>query len=746
MKSRLLLTIPALIILIAASSHAGSRFDDQDRTVARLTSGIQTLKIEGAPGLLTVFGEQAFTILTDTRGRSLVAGATHGNGRIAAITHGSWFQQKVAADPENGRFIANLLSWTAGDKTQIHVLGLGLNPGSSLPGIQILQMERANRLPEDLSRYDLILIDFTGKEPQGFDAASMASLKQYVTGGGGILCSALGWVYNSYGDGRNGKSLDRDFAGNRFLKEYGMIFNGDFTGNRIPLAQSSGNKNHPLLLADRVGRIVETRARVPENELNGLLTAMLAYRNRIPHDEALLRKFETHYDSFGKRRDISSKNPVRKTDAGFLLTIGMLNLLYQSAPYERVSKLKDAEIFPGDVGPAAVETIRTVNVDLSKLRWQSTGLYAPAGRPVSFTIDPGDAKAVMFRIGAHSDVLFPLDDRYRKQLNRWPDLSRTTVLDGAETIVTSPHGGLIYFEKIGKPENRTARIKVHGAVEAPYFRLGKTDTRKWNSKIRHYDAPWGELAGDRIILTLPAATIRKIDNPEKILRYWDRVLSFYPQLQQEPPKNYEERFVTDVQPKIGYMHAGYPIVIRMDVSDFTAGVALNPADRTDLYKAGSWGHFHELGHNCQRSEWTFDGTTEVTVNLFTLYAMEKMHGIIPAEHPWHREGWVKLKKYIAKGSPFEEWKKDPQLALTTYILLQKEFGWEAFKRVFASYQKLSAGEKPKTDQEKRDLWVILFSRVIERDLGPYYTKIGMPVSASVLNEVKRYPRWMPASL
>jgi hypothetical protein len=64
-------------------------------------------------------------------------------------------------------------------------------------------MERANRLPENLGRYDLILIDFTGKEPQGFDAAAMASLKQYVKGGGGILCSALGWVYNSYGDGRN---------------------------------------------------------------------------------------------------------------------------------------------------------------------------------------------------------------------------------------------------------------------------------------------------------------------------------------------------------------------------------------------------------------------------------------------------------------------------------------------------------------------------------------------------------------
>ena len=32
-----------------------------------------------------------------------------------------------------------------------------------------------------------------------------------------------------------------------------------------------------------------------------------------------------------------------------------------------------------------------------------------------------------------------------------------------------------------------------------------------------------------------------------------------------------------------------------------------------------WGQFHEAGNNHESSHRTFDGTVEVTVNLFTLY-------------------------------------------------------------------------------------------------------------------------------
>ncbi len=40
-------------------------------------------------------------------------------------------------------------------------------------------------------------------------------------------------------------------------------------------------------------------------------------------------------------------------------------------------------------------------------------------------------------------------------------------------------------------------------------------------------------------------------------------------------------------------------------------------DLATLLSKGEWGLFHELGHNHQSAAWTFDGTGEVTVNLFS---------------------------------------------------------------------------------------------------------------------------------
>lgn len=748
MKSNIIILTAVLLFMASPFSYAQSEFVNQDRMVTQLTAGIQRLKIDGVPGLITVFGEKAFTILTDSKGRSLIAGATYGKGRIVVMTHGDWVASKHISTADNNKFMGNIFLWVARGNKSMKVLSREMNLAYRFNDIPDLQFQKVSQFPDNLQPSDLILIDFTANSRhENFDSRTRESLKKFIADGGGVICFALGWVYNLYGDGKEGKSLEKDFIGNIFLKDFGLVFNGDFTGNDLQVSQSVGNRNHPLLLAENVSRIIESRKSISGDELNNLLIAIQTYKGKFPYDERCLQRFERYYDAFGKRREISAKYPVMKEDVPFLLTLGMLNMLYQSTPYNRVSKMKDADIFPGDVGPKAVEVERTVRFDLSRVRWQSTGLYAPAGRIVGFTLEPGLANQVQIRIGAHADVLIPFDEKYRKQFQRGPDISLTKVLEGGETLITSPHGGLIYLEKIGKPANRSIEVKINGAVQAPYFKLGETSVKEWREKIRYRGAPWGELAGNRLIITFDADTLRKIDDPEKLVRYWDKVVGYYHELQQELPKNYEERFVHDVQPKVGWLHSGYPIVINLKVSDYTAGLApLDKGKTNDIYHAASWGHLHELGHNCQRPEWTFEGATEVTVNLFTLYVSEKMDGTPPAEHSWHKDGLPKLIKYIAKGSPFEEWKKDPQLALETYILLQKEFSWEAFKTVFAAYQKLTPAEKPKNDQEKRDLWLTMFSDVVQKDLGFYFTRVGIPVSQKALNQVKKYPRWMPAEL
>ena len=95
---------------------------------------------------------------------------------------------------------------------------------------------------------------------------------------------------------------------------------------------------------------------------------------------------------------------------------------------------------------------------------------------------------------------------------------------------------------------------------------------------------------------------------------------------------------------------------------------------------------------------------------------------------------------------YSRWKKDPGLALWMYILLQQEFGWDAFRKVFKEYADLPAAERPRTDQQKRDQWMVRFSKAVKRDLGPYFEVWGVPVTEEARKQVADLTPWMPKRL
>jgi hypothetical protein len=163
---------------------------------------------------------------------------------------------------------------------------------------------------------------------------------------------------------------------------------------------------------------------------------------------------------------------------------------------------------------------------------------------------------------------------------------------------------------------------------------------------------------------------------------------------------------------------------------------------------GIWGFYHEIGHNHQSSDWTFEGTGEVTVNLFTLYVMEKVCGI-PSKQTRRVLGpgrEAKLRAYFADGAPFSGWKRDPFLALIMYVQLVEEFGWDAYRHVFRQYRALPDRDRPRSDQAKRDRWMVLFSEEVDRDLGPFFERWGVPTSSAARQRIADLPPWMPDEL
>ncbi len=415
---------------------------------------------------------------------------------------------------------------------------------------------------------------------------------------------------------------------------------------------------------------------------------------------------------------------------------------------EQVKAHPAAEVFPGSVGEDAKPVARKIKINTSAagwhiggrrgLYWHSTGLYAAPGELITVRVpEEVTEKGLYVRIGAHNDRLWR-----KTSWARAPEICRRFALTQAKTKAANAFGGLIYIEtpydlKIGK-----ITVTIEGAVRAPYYVLGKTDAEKWRQTIRNHPAPWGELAGRKLILTLPSKVLRTVDDPEDLMKFWDSVMDRYAELLgRETQRRRLERFVPDVQISAGYMHAGYPLMTMLDITTTIVDKERIISNR----HGGVWGLFHEIGHNHQNRDWTFRGTGEVTVNLFSLYIMDKVCDVRGKGHPsiTDRARKRNTDRYFADGCDFEKWKRDPFLALCMYMQLQEAFGWEPFTKVFKEYRTLTQEQRPQSDDEKRDQWMVRFSRAVGRNLGPFFQAWAVPTTDEARSSIAELPAWMP---
>lgn len=424
-------------------------------------------------------------------------------------------------------------------------------------------------------------------------------------------------------------------------------------------------------------------------------------------------------------------------------------------PVDHIKALPIANAFPGAVAPDAKRVTKNVEIrsDRDRPGWrnrgiyaqwqkkdmQSTGLYAAPGEVITVTVPKGaESAGLSVRIGAHTDHLWRKDS-----WRRAPEITRVFDIKQTVTKAANAFGGPVYIETPHECTLGNFTVKIENAVQMAWYIAGKTTDEKWK-KIRNYPAPWAELQTDKIVLTLQAEHIRDIENIRELMAFWDGVMDCYTDLLgKEHGRKRMERFVTDTQISNGYMHSGYPLMTGLDI-----GRTLVSKDGiVRKSHPGIWGLFHEIGHNHQNALWTYRGTTEVTVNLFSLYVFEKMCRLYPKDNiiggllPAKRE--KKLREYLANGARFDEWKKDPFLALCMYLMIQEQFGWKPFTDVFVQYRSEDDKDLPTNDDQKRDQWMVRMSKRIGKNLGPYFDAWGVPVSEAAKESIADLPTWMP---
>ncbi len=733
-KMRFLLLVAIFSTLASAAPTTPPPGDDGH---AALLQGVAVIHAPGAPGGVCVFGPQAFAVVAGREGKTamlpVAAAGRCEKGRVFAFGHNGFLTD--FADSGTGALLVNAVHWAAPMKEKPRVATInnaGLATHLKTHGFDATE-SGGKGWSRKLTGVDVVCVD-----AHRLAAEDVETLVKFIRSGGGLITAATGWGWLQ---GKERSQLATEFPGSRVIREAGLIFTAGTPGKTTSDGYSTGGDlallNAGAALEAVVAHSMKKSALTAPQLSQCGATLSDALRALPPDDKLFLPRLAALTTTPGTTDFPRADKPLNASDPLARLMFTRTLEALRDAPPEQIKAHPVAEFFPGAVAKTAARIAsRAVAIDTSVPAWHSTGLYAAPGELIRVQFPPEAAgKGFGVRIGCHTDALWHLD-----RWQRSPEISRREPVKQALTTAANAFGGLIYIDVPESAGGGKISVTISGAVEAPRFVLGQTSLLDWKNKIRNAPAPLAELETSKIILSVPSEKIRLLDDPEALMKFWDQVLDAEADLATIPrERKRPERIVPDVQISAGYMHSGYPIMTFLDKS---VEHSLSLAEM----KQGSWGHFHELGHNHQQSDWTFAGTTEVTCNLFSLYCMETLCGKPPGQgHDAMEPTKVdkRLRDYLAASDKFSRWKADPFLALTMYHQLRMGFGWETYKKVFAEYRAMPKTERPKSDDEKRDQWMTRFSKAAGKNLGPFFEAWGVPTSNAARDSIKELPAWMP---
>ncbi len=294
--------------------------------------------------------------------------------------------------------------------------------------------------------------------------------------------------------------------------------------------------------------------------------------------------------------------------------------------------------FPGTVGtlPNPNQSYRVkINASLPAA-WGSPVMFDedPARRPTGCYLAPGSfatvtvprdlvGKGFSIRVGAHS-----WDLKNKPVIKRLDRVSLVFPIETATTVVANPLGGGVYIEVPPKAKAGLVEVTVKNVVRSPFFSsrsFDRTTLAAWRKTERNHPGPWADFESDRFMMQVPTQWIKTLDDPDRLVRDWDKALDVVSALFGYP----------DVRPK-SVLYLQVDVVLRG--SAFFPGYPqsnfnYNPhapdkgSDHWLLKGPQSSGAtiFHELGHAQLFTK--FRGEVEAAVNLPYVAVLNQGFGV-----------------------------------------------------------------------------------------------------------------------
>ncbi|XP_027245521.1 TRPM8 channel-associated factor 3 [Cricetulus griseus] len=698
--------VPNLTLYVKCEDEI--KYDQQ-----QLLEGMSEMDIEreALPSQLLVHGQRAFPLGVDNSFNCFLAAARYGHGRVVLGGHESLMLSEAMLP-----FVLNALHWLMGSQTGRIGLASEMKALKSMLPNGSFQWSETEHLTSDLSVF--CCCSFTNIDPK--------KVEEFVAEGGGLL---IGAEASLWGQRNPGSDCMTQYPNNIILKCFGLgIISKAVKNGSFPVPNPQVIDYHIRKALAQFESMIYGQKNILQERWLKKLVKDCSYMFQMTHQRVSI------YDSVKEHAlkliqnegfpSMSEEHPILNgSSQAFLLSLAYE--LFKSG-VDVSQLLPPPSLLPPTESPMVIK-ISTDN----RNSWVSTGLYLPEGQVAQITL-PSDATNAKLKvlIGCHTDNISEAKTYYRP-----PVMTYIYHLNSSQKTISWLYGGLLYIIVPHKYNRDDVSVTISGAVSAPYFRIGKTTQEEWKNLTKYSEAPWGELATDNIILTIPKEYLKILRDPYPLLQLWDEMVQAVAKLAGVPfPLQRPERVVLDKQISLGYLHSGYPIMGNISIAE---GII----DEILIRSHGIWGVMHELGHNQQKGRWHFrPHTTEALCNLWSIYVHETVLNIHrdqvhPSLKPELRK--QRIKNHLDKGAPLSNWVV--WTALETYLQLQEGFGWEPFIQTFADYQVLP--DLPRDNESKMNLWVKKFSEVVQKNLAPFFEAWGWPVQNDVAESLAHLPEW-----
>lgn len=350
--------------------------------------------------------------------------------------------------------------------------------------------------------------------------------------------------------------------------------------------------------------------------------------------------------------------------------------------------------------------------------YEPTGIYVKPGEEVVIQVE--GTQQIKAYIGTYS-----YEKEEPKQFNLHP----------GENKISSLNGGLLYFYNYHNTGEVVAKVKK-GGTPNPLFILGKHTTKDWKRMLAENPNPYAiEMKGENSLLTMHPETVAehlKQEDPTALLKKHDEIINIEHKIsglskdgvgvanQGKHSIHFVEDWYTD-----NYMYATY---YRTAYSKGNLESVLNLEELTN----DGWGPWHEVGHQHQQDTWLWDGLGEVTVNIYSL-AVQTTFG--------HKTRLEQEGRYEAAfaylGKPDAQEKMNEFEKLVMFWQLHLAYGDQFYPRLHQMYRMLQNTEMPKSDEEKKQMFIYMTSKVAGQNLIPFFKEWGLTPSDETREKIEK---------